>query len=595
MAVDEVVLRAVIKDELSAGLRTIERNLERVDRKTDQIGRHRRGVDGLSRSFTGLGDQVRAVDGRLRTASASLGSLAAQATRTASIGLGTLGVAATGFGLNASASFERSRIAFGTLVESMEGGTRLFEQLQQFNLQTPFELGEISAATQTLLQFGFTGDNVMETLRSISDIASTTSAPGENLNRIALALGQISSAGVLRGQDLNQLVQAGFPAYQLLTQVTGQTTQELRKQMETGLTLPAEEFIAALNEGGGVLAKFASGAQAQAGTLSGVFSNLKDTTQVQLAEAFQPLADGLKEALPGFSQTLGAFIDDVAPPLSRIGLILVESVGTLLPIIEPPLTALLTGLGTLLEAMTPAFGALEPVMGDLGLAIGEMVTALVPVMPDLVDALVAVVGVLPEMVRLLTSFTPLISPLANLVENLAELDGVAAGLLVTLIGYRVLSTVAGSVMAMANALTALNAAQTLTGGPRGGVPPVAPLPPGPRGSRFAGLGRLAAGVAAGAGAFATSAAIPLVATIAGVGEDIKNFGGSGTTHIEFQNGKAVRVPGAARFTAAPQPTSAGGSVTVGQITVNNPTSNIDVSRAVAAGIAEERRMQNRRG
>jgi tape measure domain-containing protein len=539
MAVDEIVVRAELKDDLSRPLRHVGNEVDRFERRVDQVGKTSLRA---SRGFTDLGRQVQGLDRVLRTSATSLGQLAAQATRASSIGLGTLGVAATAFGLKSEASFERSRIAFGTLLESVEGGNRLFADLQQFNLKTPFELNEISAATQTLLQFGVAGGNVLPTLKSISDIAATTSAPGENLNRIALALGQISSAGVLRGQDLNQLVQAGFPAYQLLTQITGQTTQQLREQMETGLTLPAEEFIAALNEGGGVLAKFASGAEAQSRTLSGVFSNLKETVQTQLGAAFAPLAQGLSGTLPAFSQQLGGFISDVAPPLSRLGLILVDSVGRLLPVIDPPLTALLTGLGTLAQATTPAFAALEPIMAEVGTALGEVVASILPLMPDLVGAFVSIVALLPDMLSLTAQLIPILQPVLQLVEMMASTLGWVLDKL---------SSVAGPVLGPLAAL--LGAA--------------------PGGTDVDSLAAYNQSRLPGGGLALGTTVLPSIAAPAAAGA--------------FGTPRPVGQPFAMQ-PAAPVAPMGGGTATVNMtVTVNHPTSNVDVSKAVADGFRQE--------
>jgi hypothetical protein len=265
--------------------------------------------------------------------------------------------------------------------------------------------------------------------------------------------------------------------------------------------------------------------------------------------------------------------------------------------------------------MAPGFLALEPVMGDLGVAIGDMVEALVPVMPDLVDAFVAVAGVLPEVVRLLSGFVPLISPLANLVENLASLDGVVAGLLVTLLGYRALSTVATSVMAMATALTALRTAQLLPTGPDGrrggggGLPPIVPLGGGKGGK----LGRLAK-----LGRFGPLAAIPGITMLSqgpgsDMGDAVSFIGGGAMTGAAAGPWGAALGAGAAggysiysdvtryrdrkaMYANQPTPVSTGGGtvVNVGGVTVNNPRSDIDVSRAIAAGIEEQRRQVMRR-
>ena len=98
--------------------------------------------------------------------------------------------------------------------------------------------------------FGMETDKVMPTLKMLGDISM---GDKEKLGALTLAFSQIKSAGRLMGQDLLQLVNAGFNPLQIISQKTGIGMADLKKKMEDGqipFKMVEQAFISATSRGG---------------------------------------------------------------------------------------------------------------------------------------------------------------------------------------------------------------------------------------------------------------------------------------------------------------------------------------------------------
>lgn len=523
MADEDLTIRASLDDDLSRPIRRVRDELKEtvqaaeklnrtvgfggpafrtLDRQLNAAGRAAKGTGSSMRGATRQADGFRKALTNLDRGAVSASRSLNRGLRLAAIGagaaLGAAGAAATTFGLKAAAGFEQSTIAFQALTGSVERGNRLFAELRELNKRSPFELTHITTATQTLLQYGFTADNVLETLTNIGDVSALSSNPVENLNRIAVALGQIRAAGVLRAQDLNQLVQAGFPAYELLADLTGDTMQQIRKDMESGLDLPADEFVAALNRMQGPLARYAGGMQKQALTLSGMWSTFKDTVNEQLAGVGAPLAEEIKKLMPELTRLVGSLLSTIGPPLARVLLALIPIAESLVEALAPVLATFASIAAEVLRALGPSFAELARMGPELASAFTDLATALTPLVPVIGDLLVAMGPLLVTFLELTTAllngFLPLVTPLLQwLADSTSSSKGfrtVLAALLMTLLGYRALRGVAGAVGSFAGALRGVGAAgRTAAVGADAGAAAV---------GRFARAQRAAAGAMGGA-------------------------------------------------------------------------------------------------
>lgn len=195
----------------------------------------------------------------------------------------TIGTAAAAyFSVTALTNFARSvvqvrgeieslEISFATLLGSTDKAKELFGAIREFEVKTPMTLQPLAKGAQTLLGFGVAAEKVMPILKQIGDISMGNA---ERFQTLVLAFAQASANGKLMGQDLLQMINAGFNPLNQMSKDTGKSIAELRDEMSKG-AISAEDmeraFASATAEGGqfyGMLEKQSEG-------INGALSNLE--------------------------------------------------------------------------------------------------------------------------------------------------------------------------------------------------------------------------------------------------------------------------------------------------------------------------------
>lgn len=227
-----------------------------------------------------LKDQVTATASRIGR---SLGRVNTQAVQTANsidgIGLAA-GAAAVGGIFMMGAELEKTTLFFNVLTQSVETGTKLFKELTQFANSTPFSNQAINKNAQVLLAFGQKAEGVTDTLRMLGDVAG---GDQDKFRLVTLAFSQIQAAGRLMGQDLLQLINAGFNPLQEISAKTGESMAVLKKKMEAGAIsadLVTEAFKSATGPGG----RFYQLTIKMSKTMSGLWSTALGKAQFLLSE-----------------------------------------------------------------------------------------------------------------------------------------------------------------------------------------------------------------------------------------------------------------------------------------------------------------------
>ena len=129
------------------------------------------------------------------------------------------------------ADLEQSKISFDVLLGSAQKARIMLAGLNKFANDTPYENKPLIDQAKLLLSFGTSAEKILPNLKMIGDIGMGNA---EKMSSLILAYAQMSSAGKLQGQDLLQMVNAGFNPLQELTKMTGKTMGVLRKEMEGG-------------------------------------------------------------------------------------------------------------------------------------------------------------------------------------------------------------------------------------------------------------------------------------------------------------------------------------------------------------------------
>lgn len=169
------------------------------------------------------------------------------------IGVVTLGYKALNVvqqAFNDQLEIERSQKQFEIFTGSAVVAAKLMKDIRGFSARTPITLEGGQQAVRTLMQYGVSADVVIDRLKQLGDISGGSL---ESLQRLSLAFGQISANGKLQGQELRQLIEAGFNPLQVMSEKTGESMSELRERMADGaisINDVEDALKAATGEGG---------------------------------------------------------------------------------------------------------------------------------------------------------------------------------------------------------------------------------------------------------------------------------------------------------------------------------------------------------
>lgn len=174
---------------------------------------------------------------------------------------------------------EALQISFETLAGTTKG-RELFGDIRSFAVNTPMMVQDLAKGAQTLLGFNIEAEKVMPILRQIGDISM---GDAQKFNSLTLAYAQMSSTGKLMGQDLLQMINAGFNPLTVISEKTGKSIGELKDEMSAGkitVEMVADAFESATAEGG----KFHGMLEKQSKGLKGAMSNLEGAWEDALNE-----------------------------------------------------------------------------------------------------------------------------------------------------------------------------------------------------------------------------------------------------------------------------------------------------------------------
>lgn len=218
-----------------------------------------------------------------------LGSIAKTGLAVLSAALGGATVA----GLKYNASIETYQTSFEVMTGSAEKATEVIDRLKKVGAETPFELPDLADTTQLLMNYGLTADEAMDKMMMLGDISQGSA---DKMSRIAMAYGQMSSAGKVQLEDVKQMIEAGFNPLQEISESTGESMSSLYDRISKG-TLSVDEITASMERATSAGGKYYQSMQKQSQTFSGMISTLKDNAQQLLGEVVQPISDSMVSTL----------------------------------------------------------------------------------------------------------------------------------------------------------------------------------------------------------------------------------------------------------------------------------------------------------
>ena len=153
-------------------------------------------------------------------------------------------------GVEYNARMEQYTTSFTTMLGDQAKAQQLVNDLKTQAAKTPFGMGDLAGSMQTLLAFGISLEDAKKHLMQIGDISQ---GDAQKMESLTLAFAQMSSTGKLTGQDLNQMINAGFNPLEEISRTTGKSIGELKEEMAKGAIsadMVADAFASATEEGG---------------------------------------------------------------------------------------------------------------------------------------------------------------------------------------------------------------------------------------------------------------------------------------------------------------------------------------------------------
>lgn len=172
---------------------------------------------------------------------------------------------------------ENLSISFETLLGGKDKATQFFGELREYAVNTPLMLNNLAGGAQTMLGFNMEAEKVIPTLKQIGDISM---GDRDRFNSLVLAFSQMSATGKLMGQDLLQMINAGFNPLAIISEKTGKSIGQLKDEMSAGAIsseMVAQAFADATAEGGkfhGMLDKQSKGLKGQISNLEGAIDDM---------------------------------------------------------------------------------------------------------------------------------------------------------------------------------------------------------------------------------------------------------------------------------------------------------------------------------
>lgn len=162
-----------------------------------------------------------------------------------------------------------------TTIETMVGkdvAGKLMPQIKELAKISPLAMTDMVGAEKMMLGFNIQAEDTIKYLKALSDISMGESG---KFNSLTLAFSQMSATGKLMGQDLNQMINAGFNPLQTISEKTGKSIATLKDEMSKGAIsaeMVQQAFIDATSAGG----KFYNMSENASQTINGQMSMMQD-------------------------------------------------------------------------------------------------------------------------------------------------------------------------------------------------------------------------------------------------------------------------------------------------------------------------------
>lgn len=225
--------------------------------------------------------------------------------------------------------YRQAQLAFSKQLGSDTAAQDFMNQIDTFNLQTPFNSTQIINSARQMLNVGWDVNDVLPDLGTIGDWAAATGTYEEGISSVIRALGQMQLKGRVYAEELQQMNEAGVAAQKYIADYLGVSESRMLEMVEAGevgVDQALAGIMAGMKEFDGIANEFANE------TVGGMLGQIGDALSSSvvrdwgegLSEGLRPgleyfqnlLTDG-KDSLDEFGQSVKDFARDIATDFSN--------------------------------------------------------------------------------------------------------------------------------------------------------------------------------------------------------------------------------------------------------------------------------------
>jgi len=208
-----------------------------------------------------------------------------------------------------NAKMEQTRVSMETMLGSAEAAQTFIAQMADFAEKTPFEFKDVSDAAKRFLAFGFAANEIIPTLTAVGNAAAGLGIGKEGIDRVTLALGQMSIKAKLSGEEVMQLNEAGIGAQKYLADAFNLTGDAFNDLSKTGIT--GAQAVKAIVDGMANDPKFKDMMEKQSKTAIGLWSTMKDQASTIFGALGQTAFEGMKGAMESITGGLSDLVKKI--------------------------------------------------------------------------------------------------------------------------------------------------------------------------------------------------------------------------------------------------------------------------------------------
>lgn len=305
----EISLNAV--DNASSVIKRVENNTESLMRSTQSLGKVK--VDG--NGFKDMADKAKRAGSEVKDTRNEVEDLQGTLNGLKNAVLGAFTFTAikafVGSCLDASASVELLKKGLSFQIGE-EQTDKLIKNIQTIGEQSAYDSNDLMNMAKQWVNIGDSADSATQKMKTIVDVGSAYGLTREQIEGANLALTQMQMSGKIGQQDMMQLINAGIPAWQLLSESMRLPVAQLKEISSKGeLTQQAIDTLFQSMQ-----TKCQGATANMNGTLSAAFSNLDEVVHNTMASVGDIISKAFN--VQGVSSALSEFVGKFRQDLEYI-------------------------------------------------------------------------------------------------------------------------------------------------------------------------------------------------------------------------------------------------------------------------------------